>query len=158
MSHKTCYCHVSAKNQYAPQIPHIRHVCQLVHVHITDSYVSTYASCKLNAINNVTSMTDINSFHTIDIWHRKNIPPTSHTYVPLHHHCGLHIDAMLLYMQVQKMTICNRYSTHILPNIWQKTYAPQMPHIHHICKFIHVQISANYVSLYATYVLDLVAL
>ena len=45
-----------------PQILHIGHICQLVHVHILDNYVSIYASYEATAINNVTSSTGKHTF------------------------------------------------------------------------------------------------
>ena len=42
--------------QYAPKMPCI---CQLVHVQLSENYVSTYASNELSVINNVTTNTGI---------------------------------------------------------------------------------------------------
>ena len=35
------------ENKYAPQIPNICYICQLLYVHISDNYVSIYTSHKL---------------------------------------------------------------------------------------------------------------
>ena len=43
------------------------HTCQLLHVQVSDNYVSIYASYELNASNNVTNNTAIHIFHIIDI-------------------------------------------------------------------------------------------
>ena len=44
-------------------MPQISDMCQLVHTHIQDNYVNTYASYEPNAINNVTRNTDIHTSH-----------------------------------------------------------------------------------------------
>ena len=36
------FCHICAINKYAPQIPHVYHICQLVHVQISDNFVNIY--------------------------------------------------------------------------------------------------------------------
>ena len=57
---------------------HISKMYQLGHVHISDKYDSTYASYKLNAINNVTTSIGIHTFQVISKYPWTNIPIISH--------------------------------------------------------------------------------
>ena len=52
MSQKTC-CHVHLKNVFASQVWYRSHMCQYIHVHTSDIYISIYSSHEYNAINNV---------------------------------------------------------------------------------------------------------
>ena len=63
----THYCPICARNKHDPQMPNICHICQLVHVHISDNQVSIYTSCELAAINCVTTSTGIHTSHIIGI-------------------------------------------------------------------------------------------
>ena len=58
-----------SKTTYKPHIS--------VHVQISESYVSIYASYGPNAIHNVTRTTGIPTFHSIGICPWRNMPPTS---------------------------------------------------------------------------------
>ena len=80
-----------------------------------------------------------------------NIPATLHIYVPLYFYCSPHIDPTLLYMQVHRNNNLQLLITMLLPYMCDNKYAPQMLHICHKCKLIHVQISYNYVSIYASW-------
>ena len=77
------YCHVCVNNKYASQIPHICHICELLHVHIWNNDVSTFAWCELTAINNVTRNTSIHTFYIIGICPRTNMLATLHILVLL---------------------------------------------------------------------------
>ena len=48
---------------------HMSYMYKLVHVQISDKYVSKYTSCYLTAINNVTRSTATHSFHILSICH-----------------------------------------------------------------------------------------
>ena len=60
------------------KIIHINYLCQLVHVHICDNYVSIYASYEVTAINSMTRGTGIQTFHITDICHYEIYPPIVH--------------------------------------------------------------------------------
>ena len=77
-------------------------LCQLVHVHIWDNYVSMYVSYRPLAIYNVTRNTGKHTFHIIGICPWKNMPPISDIYVLLHYYICLNTDPTLLDIQVQK--------------------------------------------------------
>ena len=57
------------------------------------------------------------------------MPLTLHIYVPLHYYFGLDIDPTLLYIQIQKRTICNRYSTYYDQICATNKYMIQMSHM-----------------------------
>ena len=78
------------------------HICQLLHVHIGDNYVSIYISYELTAINKFTRNTGIHTFHIIEICPWTNMPTTMHIHVPQHFYCSLHIDPILLHKSIRK--------------------------------------------------------
>ena len=75
--------HITAKYVPETNLPLKYHICQLVHLHISDNYVSICASYELNANNSVTTSTGIHTFHINDIC-PKNMPITLHMYIQLH--------------------------------------------------------------------------
>ena len=108
-------------------MPHICHVYQLIHVQISDNYLSIYTSYELNAINSVTTNTSTHVF-TLLAYAPYQTCLTSHTYASLQCYCTLHIDPTLHYIQVKNNTLqlflpCYN---HIFGN---NKYAPQMPHM-----------------------------
>ena len=114
---------------------HIYHICKLFHIQISDTYVNTYASNELKAIDNVIRSTSIHKHHIIDISPRANILATLHMYVLLHCYCDVHIDPTLLKNKIKTrkcnfhlpcyyhICICNKYAPHI---------------ICHMCKLLNV--------------------
>ena len=56
------YCQICATKKNVPKIPYICQICHLIHLQISDNYVSKYTSYKLNAINNGTTSTGILNF------------------------------------------------------------------------------------------------
>ena len=84
ISYGPCCHHISASNKYAPQIPYICCICQVVYLQITDSYVSIYTSYDLTTVNNVSTSTGIFTLQIISICLRTNMPGTSQIYMPLH--------------------------------------------------------------------------
>ena len=97
-------CQIWATNKYAPQMPHVCHICQLLYVQILDQYISIYNSYKLNAINSVTKSTGLFTFHIIDICPGTNVSGTLHMYFTLHLQWILHLDHRLLHIKVKKTT------------------------------------------------------
>ena len=93
---------------------HISDICQLVHMQISNHYISIDALYEPTAINNVASNTGMHTFHIIGICLWTNMPPTSHTYVPLHCYSILHIDPTLLDTEVQKKWL-QLFITMLLP-------------------------------------------
>ena len=87
------------KKKYAPQMPYICHIYQLLNVHIYDNYVSIYASYELSAINNMTWSTGLNF----------TLPPCAPEHICLQHltymsHCSftvVYIDPRLLYTSIK---------------------------------------------------------
>ena len=67
----------------ARNIPLKCHICQLLHVQIEENYVSIYNSHESMAIKNETRSTGICTFNIIGICPWKNMPATSHMYVPM---------------------------------------------------------------------------
>ena len=107
------------QNCYAFQMPHIRHICQLVNVHIWDNCIHINASYKPNLIYNVTRNTDRHTFYIIGIcpyiyWHMlpqyashiTHICPTAPLIVQ-------HINLTLQHMKVQK----KKQSATVTPHI-----------------------------------------
>ena len=118
---------ICARKKYAPQIPHIFYICQLLfHMQISDNYVSIYTPYQLTAINDVTMTTDIYIFHIIGICPRTNMSPTLHIYVLLLFYCSLHIKpqqqtatfnyhVITTYMPFTNMPIkCHRYTNYFM--------------------------------------------
>ena len=124
-------------------MPHISHMCHSIHAHKWDNYVSVYAWYELNAINNVTSNSDVHTFDIIGIWPEQICLP--------HYTCP---TALLL---------CSTYRSHITAHTSKKInpqevatfsylviaiYLPttNMPLKCHIYQLLHVQISDNNIS------------
>ena len=76
----------------------ICHICQILHVHILDYYITTYTSYELGAFNNVIRSTGIHTFHITGKSPWTNMPGTLHKYLPLHFYCSLHIGSTLLHI------------------------------------------------------------
>ena len=75
-------------------------------------------------------------FHITDICTWENMPATSHIYVPLHYHCSLHTDPILLHTVVKKDCI---FHLSCYCNICANNkYVPQMSNICHKCQLHHV--------------------
>ena len=79
------------------------------------------------------------------------MPPTSHMHVPLNYYCGVHIELILPDIQVQKTNKLQLVINMLLSFMCRNKYAPQMPNIYHICQLVHVQVSDNNISKYASY-------
>ena len=103
------------------------HMYQLLHVQISDNYVSKYTSYELNAINNVTRSTDIHIFHITDIYPWTNMPMTLHMYVPLHFQCSIQIDPTLLHISIKNQYVSATSMPLPIPYIWQK---PTLLYVH----------------------------
>ena len=88
---------------YLPTIcmPFKYYVCQLLHVQISDHYVSMYTSYELSAIKYVTKSTGIHNFDITGTCARTNLPFTLHIYVLLHICCSLHKDSKLLHQSIK---------------------------------------------------------
>ena len=78
------YCHVHAKNQYAPKIPHISSIFQSDNVQIWYNYFSIYTLYEPTAIINVTQEHQYS--YTSYYWHMplNKYPCTLYICVPLH--------------------------------------------------------------------------
>ena len=91
-SYFPCYNHICASNKYAPQMPHIFQIHQLLCVQTWPHYVSIYTSYELTAINNETRSSGIHASRITGICHWTNMPAPMHIYVPLDFSCNLHTD------------------------------------------------------------------
>ena len=74
--------------QKSPSMPLECHICKLLHVQMSDSYINIYPSYKLAAINTVTRSTGT---HILHYWHmplNTYACHIAHT-CPLHYYCSL---------------------------------------------------------------------
>ena len=90
-----------ASNKYGSQIPHIYHICQLPHVHISDNYVRTYPSYELNVINNMARNIGIYIHSTLLAYAHEEICLPHGTYVQLHLYCSLDKDPTFLHKSIK---------------------------------------------------------
>ena len=129
--------HILFPYSHATSIPLKCHIWKLVHVQIGDNYVSIHTSYELNAINNVTRITGIHTFHICGICLWTNIPSTLHTYAPMHYYYSLQIDPNYwIYKSKQQQQTATLF-TILMAYICQQKNKPLKCHIN---KLVHVQI------------------
>ena len=130
---------------------HLCHICQLLHLAISDNCGSIYTSYEISVINNVTRSIGINTFHIlpyapkqIGLWHC--------TY--MYHWTTTVAHKKTSHTSKNKQTATSIY--HVTAMCAPTVICPSMPHLCQICKSVHVQIWGNYVSIYTSYELHAV--
>ena len=108
-------------------MPCVCHICQLIHVHIGDNYVSIYTSHEPNAISNMTRSTGVNTFHMTDLCPGANIHATLHMHVPF-----LHIDPTFLHISLKNQQNATLIQ-HIIAKDVPVIYLPLQFHKYCIC-------------------------
>ena len=112
---------------------HIWHICQLLDAHISDNYVSIYASYELTAITNVTRSTCIYIFSITSICPWTNMPSTLHKYGPLHFYYSLHIQPTMLHISIENQYMAT-FLYHTTAKYVTLIYMPLKCQIHAICQ------------------------
>ena len=97
-------------------------------------YITSY---ELIAMNNVIRSTDVHTLHITGICPWTNMPGTLHIYVALHFYYSLHWNPTLQQISI-KINKLQHLFTILLQNICQQHIFPQMSHICHITKWLHM--------------------
>ena len=79
---------------------------------------------ELTEINNMSTRTDIHTFHIIGMCTWTNMSAKLHIYVPLSYYCSLHIYPILLHKEVQKSNKLQLWITMLLPYMNQQQIYP----------------------------------